>query len=563
VGDLISILLSVAVLAIDESLAGVSGTRAPGLVAALCPLPHLAALLARRELLAGRFASGGALARLQGHLPLVLHAFAVLGFGWHRTVQDALGAHAAVDWPGPALLVSLAPHLAFSVLAIDARARWLEASRANPSALAAARSFRLRMLAAAVVPLALYLLAMGAIGAIPRLRAEVQWVQLSASIAALCLLGGFALVLPWLLAATWDTAPLEPGPARRVAESVALRAGFRSRELRVWRTGGRVANAAVIGFLDWHRRVLFSDGLLAQLGPRELAAVCAHEYGHALRRHVPRFAVAAAGFVLAADLLVGLASELDALATGATVAIGAALVLAGVASMGYLSRRFELDADLASLEILGDVEALVAALEIAGGPTHARERSGWRHFSTAQRALFLRAAARHPHVGARLRASLARFSRAGLALLAMGIAGEAWVQARGWREQRVIVDLALGDYTAARERAAVDEELPEDTALLVARSADLAGDADRVQPAAIEGAARAAFERGELGAAYELLVLGGLRGRSDMLAASQALDLAAAGDGEEARELARRRAAEWLEELAPALAASAGSARAP
>src|SRR6185436_1238857 len=78
-------------------------------------------------------------------------------------------------------------------------------------------------------------------------------------------------------------------------------------------------------------------------------------------------------------------------------------------SFGWLSRRFELEADLFSLDLIGDAEGLIGALEQVGG-AHARSLSSWRHFSTAQRVDFLRATALDRSIGAKLERTL-KFGR--------------------------------------------------------------------------------------------------------------------------------------------------------
>ena len=61
---------------------------------------------------------------------------------------------------------------------------------------------------------------------------------------------------------------------------------------------------------------------------------------------------------------------------------------------GWLSRRFEREADLVAADMVGDAEVFAQALEriarINGRPL---ERPGWRHFSIARRTRFLRQAA--------------------------------------------------------------------------------------------------------------------------------------------------------------------------
>ena len=160
--------------------------------------------------------------------------------------------------------------------------------------------------------------------------------------------------------------------ARYLLERCAESAGFRCKRFLVWRTGHQMSNAAVMGFASWHRSVLFTDLLLAQLGPRQLAAVFGHEMGHVLRHHVLVFAAWSLGFFLAGDVLLR-----------ATDVEDPALLLAGVTAFvafwalgfGYMSRRFELDADLVALELTGDPEALASALDTVAG-AHARGRGG-------------------------------------------------------------------------------------------------------------------------------------------------------------------------------------------
>src|SRR5262249_6269763 len=160
----------------------------------------------------------------------------------------------------------------------------------------------------------------------------------------------------------------------------------------------------ILGVGPRHRVVLFSDLLLAQLGPRELAAVFAHEIGHAFRRHVRIFVTWAAGFFMAADLV---ARHLFADSPWVSGGFVVGAMLAWYWAFGFLSRRFELEADLFSLDLLGDPGALIAALERVGGAF--RDVASWRHFSTAARVRFIERAATDPAVGDRLRRELRRW----------------------------------------------------------------------------------------------------------------------------------------------------------
>ena len=354
-GFLRNILLALGALALAEIGWG-ERVRVPLAVPALFLLPYallgLAELLGRR----GRWRlSAAAAAALPWSAPAAQLGAVLLG--WCAAVEDVLGAPPGfASWPGPELLIGLLPYACVEVAAIDARARLGDR---RPEVRAALRAFQLRMLVSALAPLVLFIGAASAVAWHPTARAWIEEVALANGLFAAGLLLGFGLVLPSLLRNTWDTAPLGPGWQSDVIARTAEQAGFRCKEIRVWHKSNLMANAAVIGFLPQHRVVLFSDALLQELGPAELAAVFAHEIGHAQRRHVWIFAAYALGFFLLADVALSwLALESLALELG----LFAALMLLWYPSFGYLSRRFELDADLYSLELLGDAPALIGCL---------------------------------------------------------------------------------------------------------------------------------------------------------------------------------------------------------
>ena len=121
-------------------------------------------------------------------------------------------------------------------------------------------------------------------------------------------------------------------------------------------------------------------------------------------------------------------------------------------AFGYLSRRFELEADLESLRVVGESAPLIRALELVTG-AHAHERSSWRHFSTRDRVSFLQRAERDPLVGIRLRAKLARWRKLGFALFAVAAVLEVRDLAGAWDEDWLTADLRLGRFEVALTRA--------------------------------------------------------------------------------------------------------------
>lgn len=158
---------------------------------------------------------------------------------------------------------------------------------------------------------------------------------------------GVFLIMPPFLRRIWDTTPIEGG---RFADAVAAMCRTHKVRLRrplLWHTGGSMVNGAVLGMVWPFRYLLFTDALFDRLTPREAEAVAAHEIGHIRRRHIFWSVVFIAGVLLvlehaAAFLAVRLGWS-DDHASGISLTIAILLLAAGV--FGYVSRRFEWQAD--------------------------------------------------------------------------------------------------------------------------------------------------------------------------------------------------------------------------
>lgn len=511
----LEIVLALATLALPEL--GWSDARVlPWVVALLACVPHALGLAARRMLLSGRFRAGALLERLLVVAPVVLQALAVTELGWLMTLEQGGYGPTIDEWVGLGLLPGLAPYLVYQLAAIDARARSLVFPPDTPGKM---RSFHLRLLLAAGLPVLAYLAGASLLARSPEWSVRVDEIGLLGAGIFVLLLALFLQVMPYFLRYAWDTSPLERGWARTMLEEVARAAGFRYRELLVWHTGQQMSNAAIVGFSERARLVFFSDLLLQQLGPRELAAVFAHEMGHARRAHAVTFGAFALGFFLAAQRLVLDSGVEDELAIGA-ILLG--LGLLWYLAFGYLSRRFELEADLESLRVVGESAALVRALELVTG-AHAHARSSWRHFSTRDRVAFLRAAERDPLVGLRLRTKLARWRRFGFALFFVAALVEGRALVRGWDEDWVVANLRLGRFEQAAERA--DEPRVEPELAALARLAVQAPPAAR-GPQDMWALALSAGFRGDLHQARGWLELARLRGADGLDSLIEELDRA-------------------------------------
>lgn len=497
----LEIVLALATLALPEL--GWEGERALSFgVLGLALVPHLLGFAARRALLSGRFRLGLLLERLLVVAPVGLQCLAITELGWLTTLEQAGYEPTAREWVGLGLLPGLAPYLVYQLVAIDARARSLVFPPDTPGKM---RTFHLRLFLAAGLPVLAYLASASLLARSPEWSVRVDEVGLLGAATFVLLIAAFLQAMPFFLRYAWDTAPLERGWARSMLEEVARAAGFRFRELLVWRTGQQMSNAAIVGFSARSRLVFFSDLLLQQLGPRELAAVFAHEMGHARRGHAAVFGAFALGFFLAAQRLVLDAGIEDELALGGILL---ALAVLWYLAFGYLSRRFELEADLESLRVVGESAALVRALELVTG-AHAHARSSWRHFSTRDRVAFLRAAEQDPVVGLRLRQKLARWRKLGFALFFLAALAEVRALVRDWDQDWIVADLRLGRFELAAERASGPRIDPDLAGL--ARLAAQVPSASRT-PSDLWALALSAGSRGDLDQARDWLELARLRG---------------------------------------------------
>ena len=165
---------------------------------------------------------------------------------------------------------------------------------------------------------------------------------------------GIFVVAPLLLRRIWRTRPLESGAIRERLETICNRIGMGVRDILVWKSDGMIVNAAVMGVFAPVRYVLLSDGLLNTMDDRHVEAVFGHEAGHVRHRHLQHFLV----FGVASWLLVAGIMELAArlavdvggwpdvpLAGIQAIGLAATVAVWGI-GFGWLSRRFERQADL-------------------------------------------------------------------------------------------------------------------------------------------------------------------------------------------------------------------------
>ena len=212
---------------------------------------------------------------------------------------------------------------------------------------------------------------------------------------------------PPLLVRVLPTVPMPAGPLRDDLLGFLASERVRARGLRLWLTGGEVANAALVGVLPQLRYLMLSDRLLESLPRDELLAVLAHETGHAIHRHLAWLGASALalGVVLLLTLdAVESRGWLDS-ASAEAAALGTAAA-AWLVGFGWVSRRVEAQADAhAAAAGSGDgarftpggVAAISAALARVSNLAGSREnRRSYRHGSIASRRAALLRLLDHP-----------------------------------------------------------------------------------------------------------------------------------------------------------------------
>jgi Zn-dependent protease with chaperone function len=278
-------------------------------------------------------------------------------------------------------------------------------------------------------------------------------VELLFSVACMLL---FVSLLPFLLRLAFGARPLPGGPLREGLEAICRAAGFRCSQLLVLPTGGaRMANAFIVGLAAPIRGVFFTDSIVSGMTPDLLECVLAHEIAHSRRRHIPAFFAGMLGFMLltaaAFDLL-----EAAKLPTAAT----ASLLLAWGASFwigvfGWVSRRFESEADLAAARLAPPIEPppYGAAIKMAEALRRVAELNrippwawSWRHFSIEKRINLLLDARNDPATGEAFEQRCRRWRSAAAGIFVAGLAALGFLSVRaqeGVRERRADYEAQL------------------------------------------------------------------------------------------------------------------------
>ncbi|MBX3459587.1 MAG: M48 family metalloprotease [Planctomycetes bacterium] len=337
-------------------------------------------------------------------LVLGMYLLVCFVFGWPDYVAGVLGVPQYLN-----LLPDMLPYLGMLAATWIGQWRMERAMRGVDWSLSRFAMFNARANLMTLAPILLIYTAYWAlttfVPVVNDLRQSFEFIEVAAQMTLVLVVMAF---VPVVVRMVLPSSKLPDGRLRRRLETFARDRGIRVNQILVWRTGGGIfATAFVIGLITPFRYVFITDALLKRMTEDEILAVFAHELGHVKHRHlywllafILSFTVVMLGVVTGANLLApGGSYEFFALAL---------VVLYGYFVFGYISRRFERQADAFAAEHTSPELLASVFLKLGASHPHLMRKHGWRHFSLERRVRELVLARAHPEVNRIFRAELVR-----------------------------------------------------------------------------------------------------------------------------------------------------------
>lgn len=331
-------------------------------------------------------------------LALVLYAELIFVFHLPFWIEES-----GVEDPMAATLLILAPLWAFyGVLA-------LVHARLDPAGGGLRFAFR-GFVGMSLLPLLLLLSIAELFERVEVLRRFQSVYPAAGMLAALGAVGILLVYFPPLLGRILGARPMPPGDLRGRLEQRCADVGFRAAELLVVPTGAsRVANAFVVGFSARRRYVFFTEAILDGMSPRHLECVLLHEVTHAQKRHILTF-IGLMSSLSVFTLLAQDAIEKSGISPPALAPGMVAWSMLWLLAFGFVSRRFEMEADLVAARVAPPSENGLVPYAAARGMASALQRVAdlnhvpvdawaWRHFTIERRIEILVGTEQDPSLG--------------------------------------------------------------------------------------------------------------------------------------------------------------------
>ena len=229
-------------------------------------------------------------------------------------------------------------------------------------------SFHLKFLMFPLLPLLIYFVLLDLIKGFP----ETEQFFVEHTYLFIALMGILILLVyiyaPLFLSRIGKMLPLADMNLKDKINCLAAKGKIRYKKIVVWQTGSlSIANAAVAGIVRWSRQIFLTDALLTKFSDEEIETIIAHEFGHVRYNHIPTYFVFSMTYFLGYamfSIYVGepILAHLPESAVLRSIEAIVFLFIYFVLIFGYLSRRFEHQADLYAVELTGNPEAFKSAL---------------------------------------------------------------------------------------------------------------------------------------------------------------------------------------------------------
>lgn len=337
---------------------------------------------------------------------VVVYIIMIESAGWPGELSDKLGIGGSEFLDS---LLGLMPYiLLFSFSRMSFRRLDSEISK-NRSTVLSYMFFKMRTTLFIMVPWLCMWLLYDCISLVMFISEKLGWADEASIVAflssaplieflfSLLMLLPVVIFFPIILVKIWQCKILPDGELKSKLEDLQEKAGVGFDKIYIWQLGGSAfLNGAVVGFIRPFRFLLLSKGLLENLTEEEVCGVVGHELGHVKYRHLLWYLFFTSAFISTAAALLQ-----NNIFDPHLLAIFLCLLIAGYLRIifGFVSRRFERQADLFGLEIMGRAEPLASSLEkigfLSGG---IRRVKSWHHRSIAERVDFLHRAENNPAV---------------------------------------------------------------------------------------------------------------------------------------------------------------------
>ena len=174
------------------------------------------------------------------------------------------------------------------------------------------------------------------------------------------------IIAPLIARFVLDLEPMPKGDLRERLLQLCKDHKVRVRGVMLWKTSGAMINGAVMGLVGRLRYIMLTDALLESMHARQVEAVMAHEIAHVKKHHMPWMIAALFASILVPSVIFELglrwwnaANDLPRYSPPSGWVEGGALAAIGIVAFftfGWVSRRFERQADTFAAEHLSDIE---------------------------------------------------------------------------------------------------------------------------------------------------------------------------------------------------------------